>query len=92
MTPKRKNLPSMQGAATYRIRVRGYLDECWAECMGGMLIVGYRGSGNSLETILQGELADQAALTGVLNTLYQLHLPVVSARFVANDSAEKKKA
>jgi hypothetical protein len=27
---------------------------------------------------LEGELRDQAALTGVLNSLYELHLPVLS--------------
>ena len=30
------------------------------------------------ETILMGRLADQAALAGVLNTLYEQHLPVLS--------------
>ena len=30
------------------------------------------------ETILVGRLADQAALSGVLNTLYEQHLPVLS--------------
>ena len=29
-------------------------------------------------TTMVGELADQAALAGVLNTLFQLHLTVVS--------------
>lgn len=38
-----------------------------------------------METVLQGELADQAALAGVLNALYQLHLPVISTQFVAED-------
>jgi hypothetical protein len=28
-------------------------------------------------TTLEGELTDQAALAGVLNTLYELHLPVL---------------
>ena len=28
-------------------------------------------------TTLEGELSDQAALAGVLNTLYELHLPVL---------------
>ena len=30
-----------------------------------------------LVTILEGELADQAALAGVINTLYELHLPIL---------------
>ncbi len=29
-------------------------------------------------TLLEGELLDQAALAGVLTTLYELHLPVLS--------------
>jgi hypothetical protein len=33
--------------------------------------------GTSL-TILTGEVMDQAALTGVLNTLYDLHLPLIA--------------
>jgi len=33
---------------------------------------------NPLVTTLQGELSDQTALLGVLNSLYELHLPVLS--------------
>ncbi len=31
-------------------------------------------------TILEGELSDQAALAGVLNTLYELHLTVLTVQ------------
>jgi hypothetical protein len=31
-------------------------------------------------TTLLGELSDQAALAGVLNTLYELHLPVLAVQ------------
>ena len=34
-------------------------------------------------TTLFGELSDQAALAGVLNTLYELHLPVFSVERLA---------
>ena len=33
-----------------------------------------------LETILLGEVSDQAALAGVLNTLYGLHLSVLEVK------------
>ena len=33
-------------------------------------------AGSSLTT-LEGQLGDQAALAGVLNTIYELHLPVL---------------
>ncbi len=33
--------------------------------------------GDARVTTLEGELSDQAALAGVLNSLYELHLPVL---------------
>jgi hypothetical protein len=36
------------------------------------------------EITLVGRLADQAALFGVLNTLYGLHLPLLSVEYVDN--------
>jgi len=37
-------------------------------------------------SILLGELVDQAALAGVLNTLYELHLPVLSVERLSEQS------
>jgi hypothetical protein len=31
---------------------------------------------------LEGELADQAALAGVLNSVYELHLPILSVEYI----------
>ncbi len=36
------------------------------------------------QTVLVGRLADQSSLSGVLNTLYDLHLPVLSAECLGN--------
>ncbi len=43
-----------------------------------MNITEVRHSEKDDESILVGRLADQAALSGVLNTLYEQHLPVLS--------------
>jgi hypothetical protein len=40
------------------------------------------GSGRHAVTILVGRLADQAALIGILNTLYDLGLPLLSVEYV----------
>ena len=70
---------SMQGAATYRIRVRGKLSPNMSDRLQGMNIENmYRDDGRA-EAVLEGRLADQSAFSGVLNTLYELHLPVMSA-------------
>ena len=70
---------TMQGPAIYRVIVRGRLEPDWSSRMAGMSITERRSGGNEIETVLVGRLADQTALSGVLNALYELHLPVVSA-------------
>lgn len=68
----------LETPATYRIRIQGRLDKSWTDRLGGMAIIADQASGHSPVTILAGRLADQAALSGVLNTLYELHLPLLS--------------
>jgi hypothetical protein len=70
---------SMQGAAYYRIRVRGELDPIMSERLEGMEIENTFRKDGMAESVLEGRLGDQSAFSGVLNTLYDLHLPVVSA-------------
>ena len=71
---------TMQGPATYRICVQGRLDPRWADRLGGMNITVARLTERDVETILVGRLEDQAALTDLLNFLYELHLLVVSTQ------------
>ena len=71
--------PTMSEPATYRIRVRGRLNPGVSDRVSGMYIETLARSDGMAESVLEGRLADQAALAGVLNTLYELHLPVISA-------------
>ncbi len=70
---------TMHGPAIYRINVRGRLDASCSDRIGGMQITESRGADGAPETILVGRLVDQAALSGILTFLYDLHLPVQSA-------------
>lgn len=65
-------------SATYKIRVQGFLDDRWSDRMGGVAIRVDSQSGQAPVTMLSGQLQDQAALVGVLNTLYDLGLPLIS--------------
>ena len=60
----------MDKPGTYRIKVRGSVPERWIDRLGGMQIVAV----SSAQTTLEGWLPDQAALKGVLDTLYELRL------------------
>jgi hypothetical protein len=74
----KKKIPTMEGPATYRIRVGGRIDAEWSDRVGGMTVTTTGGRDSPNTTTLEGCLSDQAALTGVMNTLYELHLPVLS--------------
>ena len=73
------DLLTMKGPATYRIIVQGTIDPSWASSLAGMSISERQSGKGGTESILVGRLPDQAALSGVLNNLYDLHLPVLSA-------------
>ena len=72
-----KNL-KFEGPAFYRIRVQGHLDDDWSDRLGGMVLTRAFTADKQPMTILIGHLKDQAALSGVLNAVYELHLPVIS--------------
>lgn len=60
----------------YEVRVDGHLPEHWSEWLAGMGI----SYPDPHETILTGELPDQAALYGVLMKLHNLGVTLVSVR------------
>ena len=69
----------MHGPAVYRIHVRGRVDTRHSDRLAGMQLTEICGSNGTPETILVGRLLDQAALSGLLETLYKMHLRVLSA-------------
>jgi hypothetical protein len=71
----------MDQSATYRIEVQGQLSEEWLEWYGMQLAVAHDEGGLTVST-LTGELADQAALHGLLDKLYTLNLPLVAVAIV----------
>ncbi len=72
------NRIKLETPATYRIRIQGKLDQSWSDRLGGMAIALDTTADKPPVTILVGHLADQAALSGVLNTLYEIHLPLLT--------------
>ena len=78
MTERIVDYPTMSGPAIYRIRVRGKLDADFSDRLEGMHIENLAQNDGKVESVLEGRLPDQAALSGILNNLYDLHLPVMS--------------
>ncbi len=68
------------GPERYEIRIQGTLGPDWAEWFDGMEIR----PGEDGQTILAGEIVDQAALHGLLARVRDLNLTLVSVSLVAD--------
>jgi hypothetical protein len=64
--------------ACYEIRVQGWLGPDWSEWFDGMTITHQKEREGQPITILTGSVADQAALHGLLNKVYNLGLPLLA--------------
>ena len=64
---------------TYRIRVKGHLDDRWSDWLGDMTLH-LQEDGT---TLLVGPVVDQAALHGLIIRIRDLGLPLLSVRRLA---------
>jgi hypothetical protein len=71
--------------ATYRIGVKGRIPPRWWDRLEGMVVAECATGAGPPLTTLEGELADQPALAGLLNTLFLLQLSVVSVERLSAD-------
>ncbi len=62
----------------YEISVKGTLDEEWSDWFNGLEIIPQGGG----ETLLAGEVLDQAALHGILSKIRDLGLPLLLVKRV----------
>ncbi len=65
--------------ATYQIQVQGWISERWADWFDDMTITVDEDDVSAVTT-LTGTVADQAALLGLLQKLYNLGLPLLLVR------------
>jgi hypothetical protein len=74
--------------ARYEIRVSGHIAPRWADYLQGMSIDYAVHQGRPTISVLRGELPDQAALAGVLNMLYEMHMPVLSVQCLSTGQSQ----
>ena len=64
----------MSETGTYEIRVQGHLDSRWSTWFDGMTLV----LSDDGTTVIHGQVADQAALHGLIQKVRDLGLPLLS--------------
>jgi hypothetical protein len=73
---------------SYEIRIKGHLDNRWAARFEGMTLT-LEGNG---DTLLTGPVVDQAALHGLLRSVRDLGMPLLSVISVQTGQAEASEA
>lgn len=68
--------------AVYKIHLQGALDKSWSDRLNGMSIKTSTDENDYPVTTMSGELLDQAALMGVLNSVYNMGLPLLSVECI----------
>jgi hypothetical protein len=71
--------------ATYRIEVEGLLAESWSDRLAGMRITTRKRTDQTTVKTLDGRLMDQAELSGLLKSLYDLHRPILKVEVVTGE-------
>jgi hypothetical protein len=72
---ERRGAPdARQDGGRFELRVKGHLDARWADWFDGLNLA----QAPDGTTVIRGEVADQAALHGLLQTLRDLGLPLIS--------------
>ena len=70
----------------YEIRIKGHLDNRWADWFEGLTITAL----DNGETLLTGPVVDQAALHGLLRKVRDLAMPLLSVTRVRPGQADAK--
>lgn len=73
-------------SAWYEIRLEGRIDPRWAAWFDGMTVSTHADG----TTVLHGQVADQAALHGLLQRLRDLGLPLLSVDRAETDQPQRK--
>ena len=68
----------------YEIRIKGHLDDKWADWFEGLTIT----REDNGETLLTGPVVDQAALHGLLRKVRDLGIPLLSVTRVRPSQAD----
>ena len=82
MNAPQPDRPEAEQPKQFAIRIKGHLDQRWADWLEGLTLT----HDEDGTTKLEGPLADQAALHGVLNKIRDLSLPIISVQTLSPEA------
>ncbi len=80
------NLVDFSSPANFSIEVNGFLDENLSDYLGGLTISHKTLEGKIKTSYLIGEVVDQAALIGIINSLYDMRYAILRVEIISDKS------
>ena len=84
-----KHKLTMYGTAVYRIRFQGAFDDSWLHNLGAEWTIQYGDESPAVTTTITGVMCDQAALMGLLSSLYDVGLPLLAVECLETTTGEQ---
>ncbi len=78
-----QNKLTMYETAVYRIRFQGAFDDSWLQDLDVDWTIQFNDENTAVTTTITGVMCDQAALIGLLSSLYNVGLPLLEVECLA---------
>jgi hypothetical protein len=85
-----RNPVRLHQSAEYLLELQGRLDPAWSATFEGMTMAAALAPGGFAVTVLRGVLADQSALHGLLNRIFELGLPLLKLECVCTPESNSQ--
>jgi hypothetical protein len=82
--------PSQSKPAKYEIHIRGHISPRWANWFGNLTIVDNEGFGQSGLSRINIEVADQAAMLGLLQKMHNLGHSILEIRRIGESKTDRR--
>ncbi|MFN8498403.1 MAG: hypothetical protein U0641_11160 [Anaerolineae bacterium] len=66
-----------------RLIIKGILDESWSDYFGSLTIEPHADRGREPVTVIAGDLPDQAAFVGIMNSLQVFNMTLLAVNYSA---------
>jgi hypothetical protein len=86
-----KHKLTMYETAVYRIRFQGTFDDSWLQNLGADWIIQYDNESLAEATTITGVMGDQAALMGLLSSLYDVGLPLLGVECLETAAGQSRR-
>jgi hypothetical protein len=82
---------TMYETAVYRIRIQGAFNKAWLQDLNPDWTIQFKDESTQVTTTITGVIRDQAALMGLLSSLYDVGLPLLGLECLETTAGQSRR-